>query len=222
MLLAACAAQLPLHALAATDWNGYVSIASDHVYRGVSLLDSGPSFQGSVEGRFNDTFVVGAWAANIDHQWLYESRVSDHAELNLYTGIDFGCGSGCRARVIVTEYLFPGPAARDWQEATASVAFADRIGASISYSPHGLGSGASTRSVEGWIVQPLARNTSLSFDAGNVWLGSNGYWYTRAGISQRIDRWVVDLSEYWSDPKYRRYGFDDRSKRLVLTVSTAF
>jgi len=46
--------------VAAADWTGYGSIASDYVFRGVSLLDSGPSFQGSVEGRFDDTFVVGA------------------------------------------------------------------------------------------------------------------------------------------------------------------
>lgn len=206
----------------AADWNGYLSASSDYIYRGVSLLDSGPGFQGSVEGRFNDTFVVGAWAANIDHQWLYESSVSGHAEVNLYAGFDFGCGPRCRARVIVTDYVFPGGSSRDWQEATLSVGFAERVGASISYSPRGLGSGDSARTLEGWFVQPLARETSVSLDAGNIWIGSFDYWYARAGISRKFDRWVVDLSHYWSDPAYKRYGFDDHRTRFVLSVSTAF
>jgi uncharacterized protein (TIGR02001 family) len=221
VLSAGLAAQHASHA-ASADWNGYASIASDSMFRGVSLIDSGPAFQAGLEGRIDDTFVVGAWAANIDHQWLYETRLSDRTEVNLYGGIDFACGARCRARFIVSDYLFPGPAARDWQEATFSIGFAERIGATISYSPHGLGSGKSTRTVEGWLVQPLSRDTSIAVDAGNVWLGSTGYWYTRAGISRRFDRWVVDLSHYWSDPKYRRYGFDDRSQRFVLSVSTAF
>ena len=72
-----------------------------------------------------------------------------------------------------------------------------------------------------WVVQPLSRETSVSLDAGNVWLGSFDYWYARAGISRKFDRWVVDLSHYWSDPAYKRYGFDDHRTRFVLSVSRA-
>jgi len=206
----------------AGDWNGYVSLSSDYMYRGVSLLDSGPGLQGSIEGRFQDRFVVGAWAANIDHQW-YEQTARTDTEINLYAGFDFGCGTRCRARVIVTDYVFPGGSNRDWQEATLSVAFAERIGAAVSFSPHDFGAGGkSTRAVEAWFVQPISRDTSVTLDAGNAWLGSFDYWYARAGISRKVDRWVFDLSHYWSDPTYRRYGFDDRSKRLVVSVSTAF
>lgn len=221
MLAAACFEHSSARG-ATADWNGYASIASNYMFRGVALLDSGPSLRTGAEGRLNDTFVVGAWAANIDHEWLYDSDVSRHVELNLYGGVDFGCGGDCRARLIVADYVFPGTGARDWQEATASIAFAGRIGASLSYSPHGFGSDTSTHTVEAWVVQPLTRNMSVSCDAGKVWLGSRDYWYARSGVSRRLGRWVVELSRYWSDPKYRRYGFDDRSKRLVLSLSTAF
>jgi uncharacterized protein (TIGR02001 family) len=216
--LLACASTGAAHA---ADWNGYVSLSSDYMFRGVSLLDSGPGLQASIEGRFDDRFVVGAWAANIDHQW-YENSVRTDAEVNLYGGFDFGCGERCRARIIVTDYLFAG-GRNAWQEATLSVAFAGRVGASFSYSPHGVGpAGDSTRTVEGWVVQPISRELSISLDAGKVWLGSFGYWYARAGISRKVDRWVFDLSHYWSDPTYRIYGFDDRSRRFVVSVSTAF
>ncbi len=47
----------------AADWNGYASLGTDYIFRGVSLLDSGPSLQASVGGRFDDTIIAGAWAA---------------------------------------------------------------------------------------------------------------------------------------------------------------
>jgi uncharacterized protein (TIGR02001 family) len=206
----------------AADWNGYASLGSDYIFRGVSLLDSGPSLQASVEGRFDDTFVAGAWAANVDRQWLYQRRVPDHLELNLYTGFDFGCGTQCRMRLLVTGYTYPGPDARNWVETSGSVAFFERVGASFSWSPHGLGTGTSTRTLEAWFVQPLTRQTSVALDGGEVWVGDHDYWYARAGISQHVSRWLFDLSHYWSDPKYRYYGFDEHSERFVLSVSTAF
>jgi uncharacterized protein (TIGR02001 family) len=211
------------HARAAeAEWDGYASVASDYVYRGVSLLDSNPNLQAGFESHVGDNFLIGAWATNVDHQWLYTSRVSGHVELNLYTGADVSCGPQCRARFIVTAYVFPGSATRDWQEATASVAFAERVGASFSWSPHGLGSWASSRTLEAWYVQPLSRNTSLTVDAGNVSIRSFDYWYARAGVSHRFDRWVVDLSRYVSDPAFRRIGFDEHTQRFVLSISTAF
>ena len=144
---------------AAAEWNRYASIATDYIYRGISLLDSGPSAQVSMEGRFDQGFVMGAWAANVDRQWSYQYALSSHVELNLFAGMDFGCGSECRARVIVTSYQYPGSDARNWEEATASVSFAERVGASLSWSPRGLGINRSTRTLEGWYVQPLSRAT---------------------------------------------------------------
>ena len=208
--------------MTAAEWNGYVTVASDYIFRGVSLLDWGASLQLGTEGRFNDVFVVGAWAGNVDRQWLYDKPVPGHLELNFYAGTDFACGAQCRMRFLISGYEFPGPDEHDWVEATGSIALFDRVGASYSWSPHGLGSGTSTRTAEAWYVQPLLRGTSLGFDGGKVWIGPFNYWFARGGISQRIDRWVFDLSHYWSDPKYRYFGFDDHSERWVISVSTAF
>lgn len=204
------------------EWNGYVTVASDYIFRGVSLLDWGTSLQIGTEGRFNDLFVAGAWAGNVDKQWLYDRPVPGHLELNIYGGVDFACGSDCRMRFIVTGYEFPGPEPHNWVEATGSVALFERVGASYSWSPHGLGSGTSTRTVEAWYVQPLTRSTSVGLDGGKVWIGPFDYWFARAGVSQRVDRWVFDLSHYWSDPNFRYFGFDDHSERWVISVSTAF
>jgi len=220
--LAFCvAAGLGARGAAAAQWNGYATVASDYIFRGVSLLDWGASLQLGVDGRFNDVFVAGAWAGNISHQWLYEP-VSGHLQLNIYAGTDFACGSICRARFIVTGYEYPGPNGHDWVEATGSVALFERVGASYSWSPNGFGTGYSMRTAEAWFVQPLARGTSLNIDGGSIWIGPFDYWFARAGLSQRVDRWVFDLSHYWSDPNYKRYGLDDHTERWVISVSTAF
>jgi uncharacterized protein (TIGR02001 family) len=212
--LPACATSL--------DWNGYLTLASDYVYRGVSLLDRAGSVQGGVEARIDDRFVVGAWGANVDRQWLYQRDVDSHLGVNLYAGADLGCGERCRARVLFTRYTFPGSSAPGWHEASASIAFAERVGLAASWSPHGLGTNRSTHTLEGWYVHPLSRATSLEADFGELWYGTRKYWYARAGITRRVGRWVVGLSQYWSDPTYRRIGLDDRSRHTVVSVSTAF
>lgn len=221
--LAFCvAAGLSARGAPAAEWNGYATFASDYIFRGVSLVDGLASVQLGVEGRFNDVFVAGAWAGNVTRQWLYDQPVPGHLELNVYAGTDFACGSICRARFIVTGYEYPGPGAHDWAEATGSIALFERVGASYSWSPHGFGTGNATRTAEAWYVQPLARATSLGVDGGKIWIGPFDYWFARAGLSQRVDRWVFDLSHYWSDPKFRQYGFDSHSQRWVISVSTAF
>jgi len=207
---------------AAAEWNGYATLATDYIYRGISLLDTGASLQASVEGRFDPGFVVGAWGANIDRQWVYQQHIGNSVEVNFFAGMDFDCGSRCRARVIVTRYTYPDSDASSWQEISGSVSYAGRVGASLSWSPEGLGTIKSTRTLEGWFVQPVSRATSLELDGGRMWVGSRDYWFARAGISHRVDRWVVGLSHYWSDPTYRRFGIDDRSQRYVASLSTAF
>jgi uncharacterized protein (TIGR02001 family) len=122
---------------AAMDWTGYASIGTDYIYRGVSLLDSGPALQGGVEGSFAGNFIVGASAVRIDRQWVYYQDVDDHVQLDFYGGADFGCGPHCRARVLFSRYEFPGPDTRDWSEVTAAVELFDRVGLSYSWSPEG-------------------------------------------------------------------------------------
>src|SRR5580765_2164572 len=103
-------------AAAAADWSGYASIGTDYIYRGVSLIDSGASLQGGVEDRFAEHFIIGATAANNDRQWAYQQYVSNHLQLDFYAGADFACGAHCRARMLVSRYVFPGSDTRDWSE----------------------------------------------------------------------------------------------------------
>jgi len=211
-------------AAAAAAWqtNGYVTVASDYLYRGVSMLENGVSLQGGFETRADDAFVVGAWATNVDRQWGYARGSNERLEANLYTGFDAGCGSQCRMRVLVTGYVYSGPDAHDWQEVSASVSLRERIGATLSWSPRGLGIGARTRTVDAWLLQPLGRATSVEVAAGELWIEQRDYWFGRVGLMQRLDRWQLALNYHVSDPTYRRYGLDDRSRRLVLSLSTAF
>jgi hypothetical protein len=206
----------------AMDWTGYASIGTDYIYRGVSLLDSGPAVQGGVEGRFADNFIVGASAVRIDRQWLYSQDVPDHVQLDFYAGADFGCGPYCRARVLVSRYEFPGPDTRDWTEGTASVEFFDRLGISYSWSPEGLGSSIITRTTEAWLQQPFSLTTSAELGYGRVVISRFNYWYAHVGVSHRIGRFVFGLTQYVGDPGLKHLLFDGHSNRLVLTVSTAF
>lgn len=206
----------------AADWTGYASIGSDYIYRGVSLLDSGLSAQGGAEATLNDVFIVGGNAARVDRQWVYDEDVRNHLQLDFYAGTDFGCGTHCRARLLLSRYVFPGSNSRDWFEGTAALSLFERGGISISWSPHGLGSNERSRTFEGWLQQPLANHTAIEFGYGRVLIEDLDYWYARVGISHRAGRFVIDLSEHWSDHGLRNLAHDDRSRRAVLTISTGF
>ncbi len=208
--------------VAAMDWTGYASIGTDYIYRGISLLDSGPALQGGVEGRFADNFIVGGSAVRIDRQWVYYQDVPDNVQLDFYAGADFGCGPYCRARLLVSRYEFPGPDTRDWTEATASVEFFNRFGASYSWSPEGLGSHVITRTTEAWVEQPFSLTTSAELAYGRVVISRFNYWYAHAGVSHRFGRFVFGLTQYIGDPGLKHLLFDSHSNRLVLSVSTAF
>jgi uncharacterized protein (TIGR02001 family) len=225
MLNASCWAVLALVWIApaaAAEWSGYASLGTDYIYRGVSLLDSGPGLQAGVEDRFAEHFIIGTTAAKIDRQWAYQQYVSNHLQLDFYAGADFACGAHCRTRMLVSHYAFPGSDTRDWSEVTGAVSFFDRYGASLSWSPHGLGSPESTRSFESWLQQPLSRSTSFELGYGKVLIGDLDYWYAHVGISRRIDRFVVDLTAHWSDRGLDRFAFDERNRHLVFTISTGF
>lgn len=209
-------------AVRAADWTGYASIATDNIERGVSVLDDGLALQLGTEGRFDDLWVAGAWAARAQRQWWLFGDVSSAVELNVYGGVDFACGDDFRVRATAARYLFPGSDAREWSEVTGGVAWRERIGASFAYSPRGLGSSYATRTTEGWIAWPLTRALTAELDYGNVSIERFDYWFAKAALSRKLDRVVVELAYHWADPQLRRFGFDDRSRRAVVTVSTAW
>jgi uncharacterized protein (TIGR02001 family) len=209
--------------LCAADWTSYATLASDRMSRGVSLIETGPALAAGAEGRFDDGLVAGASASRVQREWWYRSDVSGSVEVDAYAGADFALGDSWRARAIATRYFFPGSRyARDWNEVTASVAFEDRLGASFAWSARGLGSPYATRTSEAWASQPLGRMASVELVAGNVSLGGFDYWYARAGVSRRIGRFVVDAAYHAADPDLRRFGFDERSRRVVVSISTAW
>ena len=221
-LVVAASALIWVAPAVALDFNGYASIGSDYVYRGVSLLESGPSVQGGIEAHAGPYFVAGVSAATIDRQWAYQSDEADHVQLDTYAGADFGCGPHCRARVLYSRYTFPGPDDRNWSEATAALAFFDRAGISYSYSSNGLGTYWPTRTWESWFQQPLSRAATLELGYGRVLVRGFDYWYAHAGASYRFNRVVVDLTENFGDDSLQHLMPGRSVNRLVLTLSTAF
>jgi len=206
----------------AIDFNGYASLGTDYVYRGISLLESGPGVQGGIEAHAGPYFLAGVSAAKIDRQWGYHVDESDHVQFDTYAGADFGCGPHCRARVVYSRYIYPGPDDRNWSETTAALALFDRAGISYSYSPRGLGTYWPTRTWESWLQQPLSRAATIEVGYGRVLVLGFDYWYAHVGASYRINRFVVDLTEYVGDDSLEHLMPGRNVNRLVLTLSTGF
>ncbi|MBI3437272.1 MAG: hypothetical protein HY054_01220 [Proteobacteria bacterium] len=139
---------------------GNVQATTDYVFRGVSLNDNGPAFQGGIDWN-NDQFYVGTWA----------STVIDGIEVDVYGGWTPKTGPVSWDLGVIT-YNYPGahdsPDARfDYYELKAAgsmdVAEHVNLGAAVYYSPDNYGG---TGTATYWEVNgAYTVNDSLNFTA---------------------------------------------------------
>ena len=137
-----------------------VQATSDYVFRGISLNDNGPAFQGGIDWS-NDQFYVGAWG----------STVVEGIEVDVYAGWTPTTGPVSWDLGVIT-YNYPGanddPGARfDYYElkAAASMDVMEHVnlGAAVYYSPANYGGTGTATYYE--VNGTYTVNDALSFTA---------------------------------------------------------
>ncbi len=201
---------------------------TDYVFRGVSQTDGGAALQGSLNYRSPGGWFAGGWASNVAP---YPSRM-DAAEVNLYGGYGWALSPEWTARANYTRYLYARdrrPAAYDYGEFSVSIAFEDRLAASISYQPD-----RTAYATPGYVRDrpsaayeltgrwPLPRHFALIGGVGYydlTHLYGVGYWSGSAGASYARGRLQVDLARFMGDRTVRLL-FQDASAdgRWVATA----
>lgn len=209
-----------------------VQATSDYVFRGISLNDNGPAFQGGVDWS-NDHLYVGAWS----------STVVEGVELDVYAGWTATTGPVSWDLGVIT-YNYPGahdePGARfDYYElkATASMDIMEHVtvGAAVFYSPANYGG---TGAAEYWEVNGgYTVNDALNFTAafGNQQIedaDGPGPFVTR---SSNYNTWNIGATYAWrgfefdlryhdtdikagSDIEFYTYGPSSYDAGVALTV----
>jgi uncharacterized protein (TIGR02001 family) len=207
--------------------SGFVAATSDYVFRGVSQTYGGAALQGAVNARSANGWFAGAWASNVQP---YPSA-SSAAEIDVYAGFGWSMAPEWSARASYTRYLYAWderPKPYDYGEIALSVAFEDRLTATVSYQPD------STRySTLGYVRNepssayelaarwPVGRGIAVLGGVGYydlTHLYGVGYWSGNAGLSYGAGRFEVDLVRFFADGTVRRL-FEDASAdgRWVVT-----
>lgn len=102
-------------------WRGYVNWTSDYVYRGVSLSDSGPARQASIDYHNDNGAFAGWWVSTME----FAPPVGPNTEHNAYLGYSQRWNDVWRSDVSATYFDFrggqvgPDDSFTQWQLATS-------------------------------------------------------------------------------------------------------
>jgi len=208
-------------ALRAQAFTAYGTVASDYVDRGVALGGHGPLLQLGTEATWESGVVAGAFATTLDRLWPRNSGTAT-SEVDAYLGWDFGCGGHCRARAIVTRYVYPGRGDANWTEWGIAIAPHPRFGASLSHSSEIYGLRFEGDTLEAWYDHPVGDSLTLGLALGRIRTEVFDYGFGRVGATWRRGRAAFDLSYHVADEEYRDNGITDDLRHVVASVSWSF
>lgn len=191
---------LPCTSAAAGSFGGHVAATTDYVFRGVSQTRGAPAAQGDLHYQTAGGWFAGVWASTVD----LNPGEGATQELNLYGGRGWPVSGDWNARIIVVDYIYPNDNRQfsyDYFELIASIAWLDRIVASVAWSPDtsrfSYAYGGAVRDRQAWTGEVVGRwplkgalaatgsagyyDLSDLFDAGYAY-GSAGLSYTRESL----------------------------------------
>jgi uncharacterized protein (TIGR02001 family) len=210
----------PLCVQAASEWGGTVSLVSDYVFRGVTQTRGGEALQADVHWHSDTGLLAGAWASTVDPN----PGAGPTVEANFYAGVIRELAEDWVARLLAIHYAYPNdttPFRWDYDEVAASLAFRDRIAATIAWSPNysSFGNGEfvgdrTTVSYELSAQFPWRRHWLASAGAGYQDLDNlfgTGYVFWNCALTYSAAPWQLTLA---------RFGTNDRAGYLYGSEAT--
>ncbi len=184
-------------------WGGTVGLSSDYVYRGLTQSQHDPALQLDLHYYGSAGWFAGLWMTSVRR----DSGDSTTAEFDPYAGFQLPLAEDWSARAAVAyhEYPWNNPGHHyDNAEVFGTLAYADRVFLTLSYSPdalvearYGDVSGHATVAYELAVHQPLPYALSFNGGAGYYDLQQAvgaGYLYWNAGFGYDLGRWQLNLS----------------------------
>ena len=209
---------------------GALGLATDDVFRGLSLNDA----QLSAQLDLHD--VVGQWYGGLSAEGVRRGHNADAgAELIAYAGYQYRLGNDWTNQVTLRHYDYPGNPHRtryNYDELGVSFAWRERIVLTVIGSPdtysadyqgnHGSGAAFCYELVA---RQPLPRGLSAIAGLGYYDLQrqvGTGYAYWSAGLEHRWRSWAFDLRYVGTDATARHHFEHDAGDRGVLSAFWLF
>jgi uncharacterized protein (TIGR02001 family) len=214
---------------------GHLAGTTDYVFRGVSQTRGAPAVQGDVHYQNDDGWFAGIWVSSVD---LNPGKGATQ-ELNLYGGRGWPLSGDWNARVTVVDYVYPNDGATfsyDYVEVIGSIAWLDRIVASVAWSPNtsrfaNLYGGGVVEDRTAWTYElvgqwPLKGGLSATGSVGYYDLSDLfhfGYTYASAGLSYKHESLQLDGGYFLTEQEAReQFGREVAGNRWSLSVSWRF
>jgi uncharacterized protein (TIGR02001 family) len=212
----------------ADDFHGYLTAASDYVFRGVSQSDEQPSLQGGLDYAHSSGFFAGLFAAGIDYPENSFRPDPGRIEVDAYVGYSRPAGRDFSWNIGLFHYEFPDSEAKDtnYQELGADLYYRDVARFGATYSDDARSGGASAWTAEVELRRPFGEHFQFSGTLGRYAFARDNwkdYLYWDLGVSATKGPWTFDLRYFdTSDEAETLAGPRLTRDRVVGSVSIGF
>jgi uncharacterized protein (TIGR02001 family) len=221
---------LPAHPCRAdSPWSASIDATTDYIFRGVSQTYDSGALQLGANYQSSLGWFAGVWASNVNPY----PHAGSSTELDLYAGFAQPLGADFSTRVAYTHYAYlddPRPARYDYDEVALSVAYVDRLAATLSYEPDssaystlGFAQRRPTGALELTGRWPLCADFALTGGAGYYNLQrlfGTSYWAADVGLAYVYRRVTIEVSRFFAESTVERL-FEDQSANGTWTVSAS-
>jgi uncharacterized protein (TIGR02001 family) len=203
----------------AQGWGGSTGLSSNYVYRGLTQSDNQPAAQLDLHYYDPSGWFAGLWASSVKRS-PYDST---SAEFDPYLGWQWRLAQpwSLRLEAVHHDYPWNNPGRHyDYEELSGTLAYADRVFATVAFSPdtsvetryEGQVSGRAALSYDLALHQPLTAGFSAAAGLGYYdlrWAVDRGYVYWNAGLGWDRGRLHLELSWIDTGSTARRLFYDD-------------
>ena len=222
----------PPYVQAADEWGGTVSLVSDYVFRGVTQTRGGEALQADMHWQGDGGWLAGAWVSTVDPN----PGPGPTVEVNLYAGVARELAEDWVARILAIHYAYPNdttPLRWDYDEVAASLAFRDRVAATIAWSPNYSSFGAgefvedrTTMSYELSAQLPFRQRWLATVGAGYQDLDNlfgTGYVFWNCALTYDSTPWQLTLARFGTSERATYlYGSEATQDRWSLGLQWQF
>ena len=157
-------------AAAETSVSGHVSIATDHIFRGVSQTMSGAAVEVEVDVEFENGWYGYVWASNVDFTDSLDPDDGANFEIDFGIGYEFAVNNNVTLGVEAVTYTFPGTKegySYDYEEIIASVSIFEQHSLTLGYTDNLFGNSADARFYAVKSGTDLSDGIGLSLELGH-------------------------------------------------------
>lgn len=208
--------------------HGYLTAATDYVFRGVSQSDEQPSWQAGLDYVHSSGFFAGVFAAGIDYPETPFRADTGDIEADAYLGYGRPAGRDFAWEVALFRYAFPESDAddRDYGELALNAYWRDTLRVGATFSDDARSGGASAWTAEVELRRPLGHGFQVSGMLGRYTFARDDwkdYLYWDLGVSATRGPWTFDLRWFdTSDEAETLAGPYLTRDRVVASVSIGF